>query len=70
MHTTQLTKSLLVGGITSTFIKICEKFIDFVVIIDLAQVIYLLGLTKFYLGFNWHAFGYEWGSVHLMLLGS
>lgn len=57
------------GGRTSTFIIICEKFINFGVVVKLAQIIYLVDLTQFYLGFNWHGFGQEWGSVHLMLLG-
>jgi hypothetical protein len=57
-----------VGGKTSIFIIICERFINFVVV-KLAQIIFLVDLTKYYLGFNWHGFGQEWGSVHLMLLG-
>jgi hypothetical protein len=53
----KIDQKLVVGGRTSTFIIICEKFINFVVTINLAEVIYLADLTQFYLGFNRHGFG-------------
>ncbi len=69
LHTTKVIRSSLAGGRTNNFIIICEKFNNFVVIVNLAQVIYFFDLTQFYLGFNWHGFGQDWGSVHLTLLG-